>query len=124
MAETADLNFHPVPAGTILPWYPAYTKSTQPPSGWAVCDGTLGTPDLRGRFLSGAQGFNDVGSTGGRANIPTDGQHIHARREIPRPGYGDDNADNQYDTEPAGNHNHGGENRPPYTSVVFIMKLS
>jgi microcystin-dependent protein len=41
-----------IPFGTIVMW----TGSTAP-SGWALCDGTNGTPDLRGRFvLSQGQG--------------------------------------------------------------------
>ena len=35
-----------VPAGTIVMW-----SGTAVPSGWAVCDGNNGTPDLRGRFI-------------------------------------------------------------------------
>jgi len=38
-----------VPRGTIVMF-----NSTTPPSGWAVCDGSNGTPDLRGRFILGA----------------------------------------------------------------------
>ena len=41
----------PLPCGTIMMW------SGQPvdiPTGWAVCDGTNGTPDLRGRFVLGS----------------------------------------------------------------------
>jgi microcystin-dependent protein len=41
-----------IPFGTIVMW----TGSTAP-TGWALCDGTNGTPDLRGRFiLSQGQG--------------------------------------------------------------------
>lgn len=35
-----------VPAGTIVMW-----NGTSAPSGWYLCDGTNGTPDLRGRFI-------------------------------------------------------------------------
>ena len=40
-----------VPVGTIT----AY-NGTDPPTGWVLCDGNNGTPDLRGRFILGAQG--------------------------------------------------------------------
>jgi len=40
-----------VPSGTIV----AFRGSTAP-SGWAICDGTNGTPDLRGRFIRGLGG--------------------------------------------------------------------
>lgn len=35
--------------GMIIGW-----RSPTPPAGWAICDGTLGTPDLRNRFIVGA----------------------------------------------------------------------
>lgn len=41
---------HYVPEGTILPYTGDLAKI---PHGWALCDGTNGTPDLRGRFLEG-----------------------------------------------------------------------
>lgn len=42
------------------------------PSGWAVCDGGNGTPDLRDRFVVGAGGSLTNGATGGSAT------HAHA----------------------------------------------
>ena len=60
---------------------------------WHLCDGTNGTPDLRGRFILGASDAHAVGSTGGEEatgleieNLPphsfsgttsTDGAHTH-----------------------------------------------
>ncbi|MCD6674835.1 MAG: phage tail protein [Burkholderiaceae bacterium] len=38
------------------------------PSGWKLCDGTNGTPDLRDRFVVGAGGGYAVGATGGAAS--------------------------------------------------------
>ena len=35
-----------VPIGGIIMW-----RGTTPPSGWQLCDGSNGTPDLRGRFV-------------------------------------------------------------------------
>ena len=43
---TGKLNI--LPAGTIV----AFNSATAP-AGWALCDGTNGTPDLRGRFIMG-----------------------------------------------------------------------
>ena len=37
-------------------------------TGWHICDGTNGTPDLRGRFILGASDSHAVGSTGGEEN--------------------------------------------------------
>ncbi len=39
------------PKGVIVMWY---GKVDQVPGGWALCDGTNGTPDLRSRFIVGA----------------------------------------------------------------------
>jgi hypothetical protein len=35
------------------------------PEGWALCDGTNGTPDLRGRFIRGATDAEPAGTRGG-----------------------------------------------------------
>lgn len=42
-------------------------KATVPP-GWAVCDGSNGTPDLRGKFIKGVDKASDVGKTGGASS--------------------------------------------------------
>jgi hypothetical protein len=47
-----------VPSGTIVMY-----NSGSAPTGWAVCDGNNGTPDLRGRFIV-ASGGNISGSGG------------------------------------------------------------
>lgn len=39
------------------------------PEGWALCDGTNGTPDLRDRFIVGAGGEYTVGDTGGAKEV-------------------------------------------------------
>ncbi len=35
------------------------------PENWQICDGTNGTPDLRGKFVYGASSDGDIGSMGG-----------------------------------------------------------
>jgi microcystin-dependent protein len=47
------------PSGLIMIWRPPATAFSStgiiiPPSGWAICDGENGTPDLRGRFVVGS----------------------------------------------------------------------
>ena len=42
-----------VPRGLIASWYGSVASI---PSGWQLCDGTNGTPDLRSRFIYGAGG--------------------------------------------------------------------
>jgi hypothetical protein len=38
------------------------------PSGWHLCDGQSGTPDLRSKFIKGAAAAADPGATGGAAS--------------------------------------------------------
>lgn len=58
-----------VPAGAILLWSGAVIAI---PSGYALCDGTSGTPDLRNRFVVGAGDDYAVADIGGA------GEHQHA----------------------------------------------
>ena len=53
-------------AGMIIAW-----NNVTAPSGWALCDGTSGTPDLRGRFIVGATGVAPFtfASTGGAGTV-------------------------------------------------------
>jgi len=53
------------PSGLISLWYGAVGAV---PSGWYLCDGTNGTPDLRDKFLVGAGNLYSVGATGGSAD--------------------------------------------------------
>ena len=57
-----DSDFTSVPQGTILPWYGNLSNI---PSGFALCNGQNGTPDLRNRFLVGAGDTYNLGTTGG-----------------------------------------------------------
>ena len=56
-----------IPPGGIIMWSGAVDAI---PEGWALCDGSNGTPDLRDRFIVGAGGSYNVGDTGG-ANAVT-----------------------------------------------------
>lgn len=51
-----------VPSGGIIIWSGAQGAI---PSGWALCDGSNGTPDLRDRFVIGAGTSYTVGNSGG-----------------------------------------------------------
>lgn len=67
-----------VPVGTILPWY---GKLSEIPSGYSLCNGTNGTPDLRDRFLVGAGTLYSLGEKGGENEVtleaPQVGSHYH-----------------------------------------------
>ena len=53
-----------IPTGVICMWS---GESTAIPSGWHLCDGEEGTPDLRDRFIVGAGSTYKVKDTGGEA---------------------------------------------------------
>lgn len=74
-----------VPAGTIVMWH-----GSAIPAGWAECNGSNGTPDLRGRFIvaagqavttpvSGDVNYNYVANTTGGEN-----RHTLTVAELPR----------------------------------------
>lgn len=54
-----------VPSGGIIMWSGSIASI---PSGWLLCDGTNGTPDLRNRFIVGAGSTYAVNATGGSAD--------------------------------------------------------
>jgi microcystin-dependent protein len=59
---TAGDNIMPM-AGDII----MFAGATAP-SGWAICDGTSGTPDLRSNFVVGANASGNVGAAAGNAS--------------------------------------------------------
>jgi hypothetical protein len=76
-----------IPTGVISLWYGAIGSV---PTGWYLCDGANGTPDLRDKFVVGAGSTYSVNATGGSANsvvvshnhtattTSTDAGHTHA----------------------------------------------
>ena len=54
-----------IPSGVITLWSGSVVSI---PSGWLLCNGSSGTPDLRDRFIVGAGSTYAVGATGGSAN--------------------------------------------------------
>lgn len=54
----------PVPSGFIGMW-----SGVTAPTGWYLCDGTNGTPDLRNRFIVGAGTSYAIGATGGADTV-------------------------------------------------------
>lgn len=61
-ASIAALSPYIVPSGGIIIWSGAQAAI---PSGWVLCNGANGTPDLRDRFVVGAGSSYAVGATGG-----------------------------------------------------------
>lgn len=55
-----------IPAGIITMWS---GLSSDIPSGWLLCNGSNGTPDLRDRFIVGAGNLYEVGNSGGSNTV-------------------------------------------------------
>lgn len=94
-------------------------------SGWALCDGTNGTPDLRDRFLIGAGLTYPVDTTGGattHSQTADQAGHTHdieTGSDIAEGigyGYATVSADPVITVS-------DGSSLPPYFALVFIMKL-
>ena len=71
-----EINHNPI--GMIVMW----NKNDPIPRNWHECDGTLGTPDLRGKFLKQVpNNATNPGALGGVATVTLDlttlGAHIH-----------------------------------------------
>lgn len=118
-----------MPSGLICMW-----SGTTIPTGWLLCDGTNGTPDLRDRFIVGSGSGYNIGDTGGSDSvtltvnqIPAHSHNIESET-TPAGGtghycYTNDGAYGpaSYNTKSTG----GGQpfdNRPPYYALAFIMK--
>ena len=65
IATTAFVLANGVPSGMIALWSGSVASV---PSGWYLCNGSNGTPDLRDRFVVGAGSTYAVAATGGSAN--------------------------------------------------------
>ena len=100
------------------------------PTGFVLCDGNNGTPDLRDRFIIGAGNNYNVGATGGSKDAVLV-EHFHttlnfvARSNYAEPrnfGVGTDgncNSTGNTDTKGVSGTD---KNLPPYHALCFIMK--
>jgi hypothetical protein len=55
-----------IPSGVIVMWSGLVANI---PAGWTLCDGTLGTPDLRDRFILSVGAAEDPGAIGGSLTL-------------------------------------------------------
>ena len=102
-----------VPAGVIVAFHGSVI-----PSGWAVCNGLNGTPDLQDRFIIGASNSRAAGSSGGESSVtltaaqsgvpahghttdPQNAAHSHSLTET--------NLAHSHGMDYAGTHAHGGK---------------
>ena len=73
-----------IPTGMISLWYGSIGSV---PTGWYLCDGTNGTPDLRDRFIVGAGSTYSVAATGGSADAIVVSHNHTATSVVTDPGH-------------------------------------
>ena len=83
-ADTAAHSQAGVPSGVIVMWSGSLSNI---PTGWALCDGTNGTPDLRDKFIKSVPNSStDPGATGGAPShnhAGSTGDHTLTIAEMP-----------------------------------------
>lgn len=74
-----------IPTGMISLWYGSIGSV---PTGWYLCDGSNGTPDLRDRFIVGAGSTYSVAATGGSKDAIVVSHTHTATSSVTDPGHG------------------------------------
>ena len=121
-----------MPVGSIIMFN---GKAEEIPSGWAICDGTKGTPNLIDKFIKGS---NIAGSTGGASQVTLSVAQLPPHKhKVSKCWYGQsDNAndrqvirwDEKYDTNSQVWTGETGlglpiDIIPPYYTLIYIMKV-
>ena len=121
-----------MPVGSIIMFN---GQAADIPSGWAICDGTNGTPNLMDKFVKGS---NIAGSTGGASQVTLSVAQLPPHRhKVSKAWYGrSDNAndrnvirwDDSYDTNSQVWTGETGlglpiDIIPPYYTLIYIMKV-
>lgn len=108
------------------------------PPGFVLCDGNNGTPDLRGKYVKGASGTGDEGTTGGsntitlsESEMPSHDHKIdisdinsdsdHSGRDNASAGGGQHQIDHSYGSGSAGGDG-AHPNEPEYMELRYMMK--
>jgi len=116
-----------IPSGVIMLWSGSIASI---PTGWVLCNGSNGTPDLRNRFIVGAGSTYAVAATGGEAahtlTIDEVPSHTHSYRfgtgSAGDPvGVGGGYITNSSTGSTGGGQSHN--NLPPYYALAYIMKI-
>lgn len=137
-----------VPTGAIMMW------SGNPaalPTGWALCDGAGGTPNLKGKFIVGYDpadaDYDAIGDNGGAKSVTLSANEqgkLNARAmvddigggttsaiarlelgglEVPRTGGSNQSSYGGSIQAPLSAATNAHENRPPYYTLAYIIKL-
>ena len=130
-----------IPVGGIIMWS---GNANNVPDGWKLCDGTDGTPNLKGKFIVGYDpadsDYNTVGTTGGErsvtlstAQMPSHSHSATVRvsglaassngdKDFFAPSWKTKNSEDTISTNSKGS-GQPHENRPPYYAMCFIMRV-
>ncbi len=114
-----------IPSGLIAIWKGAISAI---PSGWVICDGNNGTPDLTDKFVihadADAAGTHDVGDTGGAHTHTHTQNHLHSWTGV-TPGHASGcgcGSAAANTTNAATGDGSATTHTPPYHALAFIMK--
>ena len=126
-----------IPIGGIIIWSGS-TGSV--PDGWALCNGSNGTPNLQDRFVVGAGSGYAVDATGGSANaVLIAHSHVHNNDIVEEGnefsiGPGNRSASSKNDStgitgvDASGNasttQTGTNKNLPPYYALAYIMRIA
>lgn len=129
--EVEELRALIMPTGVIAMWNGTIQTI---PTGWALCDGSNGTPDFRDRFVVAAgRKYEATVSEGGVETVTLTVEqipaHVHTYQQSINAATSTGNTSNQkhaaYQTSNTssvgGGKSH--DNMPPYYALAFIMKL-
>jgi len=120
-----------LPVGSVILWY---GTPSAVPSGWHICDGSYGTPDLRERFVVGAGNKYALGDRGGlkAVQLTVDQMPSHSHEYSTRATLrglcwkGSNDGVWQKDrtaqsSAAGGDEEH--ENRPPFLALYYIKRI-
>ncbi len=110
-----------LPTGIITLWYGSIATI---PSGWVLCDGNNGTPNLKNKFIVGAGDTYAVDAIGGNISHNHDFTGDGHNHTLP---IGGDvasgvNISATFETQPAVGTTDVKNGLPPYHSLAYIMK--
>ena len=137
----------PVPLGTIIMYAPASTSEfdnsglgvASNVSGWAICNGSNGTPNMKGKFVVGYDpsdpDYDTIEETGGSKTVSLtasqNGPHTHtvsiatfdANTDGPTGNQVEQGSETTVTTSESGT-GAPHENRPPYFTVLYLKKIA
>lgn len=109
------------PSGIIVLWHGTILTI---PTGWLLCDGNNGTPNLKNKFPIGAGGLFNPGDTGGSPTHThpfTGNSHSHLIPAGTDISSGANFAAGTSSVPPTGTTD-AADTRPPYHALAYIMK--